>query len=262
MNNELRVLLVEDAAPDAELIQHELRRAGLHFHAKRVETETDYLHELEHHPPDVILSDHGLPGFDGLQALAVARERCPDTPFIFVTGSYGEEAAVEALKRGAEDYILKSRLELLGPTMEEALRRAGKRLEQRQAVAAQQEDQHQLQAERQRLAVEEAEARLERSVHQRIVELGADYHELEDLACTIASDLRTPLRHIDSLIEMLLKMSSDRHGPKGETCLRTIAESARQIDGLTDELLGFARIGRVEMYRMQFSLADVVREII
>src|SRR5437016_13502758 len=87
VKNELRILVLEDVAADVVLIDHELRNAGLAFNAKRVETRDEFVRELEQHPPDIILSDHGLPAFDGFSALSIARERCPDTPFIFVTGS-------------------------------------------------------------------------------------------------------------------------------------------------------------------------------
>jgi CheY-like chemotaxis protein len=124
MKKELRLLLIEDVGLDAELIQHELHRSGLHFQAKRVETADQFLHEIEHHAPDLILSDHGVPAFDGFTALATARARCPEVPFIFVTGAHGDEVAVETLKRGADDYVLKSRLHLLAPAIQRALRQA------------------------------------------------------------------------------------------------------------------------------------------
>ncbi len=108
-------------------MNHELRQAGLNFRSKRVETKTDFLYELQHHTPDVILSDHGLPSFDGFTALAIAKDRCPGVPFIFVTGSLGEEMAIETLKSGATDYVLKSHLIGLAPAVERAINEARKR---------------------------------------------------------------------------------------------------------------------------------------
>src|SRR6185295_15222578 len=124
MNKELRILVVEDMPQDMALINHELRKTGLRFRSRRVESREAFLHELEHHPPDIILSDHGVPGFDGFAALAEARRHCPAVPFIFVTGVPGEQAAEETLKTGADDYVLKDRLHLLGPAIERALRDA------------------------------------------------------------------------------------------------------------------------------------------
>jgi len=115
------------------LLNRELIAAGLSFRAQRVDTREDFLRELEHHPPDLILSDHGLPGFDGFTALAIARDRCPETPFIFVTGSMGEELAIDSLRSGATDYVLKSQLANLAPAIERALRLADERRMRRQA---------------------------------------------------------------------------------------------------------------------------------
>src|ERR1041384_8870093 len=117
MKKTIRILLIEDAAEDAELIKHALRQANLIFHCQRVDTRADFLRELGHHPPDVILSDHRLPNFDGFSALAVAKERCPDTPFIFVTGALGEEVAISSFQNGATDYVLKDRLSSLAPAI-------------------------------------------------------------------------------------------------------------------------------------------------
>jgi PAS domain S-box-containing protein len=128
MKKELCVLVVEDMPQDMALINHELRKAGLRFRSRRVESRDAFLHELEHHPPDVILSDHGMPGFDGFAALAEARNRCPEAPFIFVTGAPHESVATQTLQTGADDYVLKSNLNLLGPAIERALRESTARL--------------------------------------------------------------------------------------------------------------------------------------
>jgi PAS domain S-box-containing protein len=133
VKKELRILVLEDVAADVVLISHELRSGGLAFEAKRVETRDDFLRELEQDPPDLILSDHGLPGFDGFTALALAREKAPDTPFIFVTGSMGEELAIDSLRSGATDYVLKTRMSNLVPAVERALRLAVERAKRRQA---------------------------------------------------------------------------------------------------------------------------------
>ncbi|MEW6306210.1 MAG: PAS domain S-box protein [Verrucomicrobiota bacterium] len=128
MSEELRILIIEDVAADVVMINHELRKAGLNFRSKRVDTKAAFLHELEHERPDVILSDHGLPSFDGFTALAMAQDLCPDIPFIFVTGSLGEEVAIETLKSGATDYVLKNRLGLhLVPAIRRAVREADDR---------------------------------------------------------------------------------------------------------------------------------------
>src|SRR5690349_13006253 len=97
----IRILHVEDAPADVMMVNHELRKGHLSFRSTRVEQREVFLREIEEHPPDLILSDHGMPCFDGFSALALARERCPDVPFIFVTNSLGEETAIETFEGGA-----------------------------------------------------------------------------------------------------------------------------------------------------------------
>ncbi len=144
MNKELRVLVVEDTPQDMALINHELRKTGLRFRSRRVESREAFLHELDHHQPDIILSDHGVPGFDGFAALAEARKRCPDSPFIFVTGAPRDEAVRQTLHSGADDYVLKSHLNLLGPAVERALREASTRASRSQLELALQNAEEQL----------------------------------------------------------------------------------------------------------------------
>jgi PAS domain S-box-containing protein len=133
VNKLIRILIVEDDPTDAFLMERELRKGGMDFEASCVETEQAFVVELTEHPPDVILSDHGLPAFDGFAALAIAKRRLPEVPFIFVTGSLGEETAIETFKGGASDYVLKSRLANLAPAVLRALNQARERRLRRQA---------------------------------------------------------------------------------------------------------------------------------
>ena len=117
----LRVLLLEDSAADADLIARELERAGVVHVAERVETEAAFVRALRRFAPDVILSDHALAQFDALAALETVRAQRPGTPLIVVTGPRNEQRAVECLKGGAEDYVLKENLARLGPAVTRAL---------------------------------------------------------------------------------------------------------------------------------------------
>ena len=123
----MRVLLLEDDANDEQLIAHELGRLTPPPQIERVTGEASFLAALKDFAPDVILSDHNLPAFDGRRALEQTRAILPDIPFILVTGSLNEETAVSYLKAGATDYILKDRLVRLGPAILEALERARER---------------------------------------------------------------------------------------------------------------------------------------
>jgi PAS domain S-box-containing protein len=121
MDKELRILILEDNPADAELEEHELRKTGLVFTLKVVDTREAFMKELDEFPPDIVMSDYDLPAFDGLAALRIAKEKCPDVPFILVSGKLGEEFAIEALKEGAIDYILKNHLKRLGPSVKRAM---------------------------------------------------------------------------------------------------------------------------------------------
>jgi diguanylate cyclase (GGDEF)-like protein len=116
------VISVEDNPTDALLVSRNLTKAGLDVDIHRVETEPDFVSALDNLKPDLIISDFSLPQFDGLRALEVAVERVPETPFIFVSGTIGEERAIDALRRGATDYVLKGNLSRLAAAVERAMR--------------------------------------------------------------------------------------------------------------------------------------------
>src|SRR5437773_2535439 len=136
MTERLRILLLEDVADDAELALLELRRSGLHADQRVVESEKSFVDALREFAPDVILSDFSMPGFDGMAALTLAREICPDTPFIFVSGTIGEEFAVRALKSGATDYVMKTNLVRLPAAVERALQEQRERSARRDSESA------------------------------------------------------------------------------------------------------------------------------
>src|SRR5215472_14162973 len=121
MEQELRLLIVEDVAAEAELSVHQLRREGLHCTWSRVETEEAFRTALYEQRPHLILSDFSLPGYDGSDALRLVQREAPEIPFIFVSGTIGEERAIEALKSGAIDYVLKTNLARLPPAVKRAL---------------------------------------------------------------------------------------------------------------------------------------------
>ncbi len=121
MEEELKILILEDVELDAELTEYEMRREGLKFTSCRVETEEEFLKELQTLKPDIILADHSLPTFDGLSALEITKDKSPKTPFIFVSGKIGNEYAVEMLKKGAKDYVFKNNLIKLVPAIRRAL---------------------------------------------------------------------------------------------------------------------------------------------
>jgi PAS domain S-box-containing protein len=133
--NPLRLLMIEDSEDDAELIRIELQEAGFELAWRRVQTEPDFVAALDE-PWDLIISDYQMPGFDGLRAFTLFKERGLETPFIFVSGALGEERAVAAMRAGARDFLVKGHLARLSAAVKRELSEAGARIERRKAEEA------------------------------------------------------------------------------------------------------------------------------
>src|ERR1700692_390394 len=151
MPHPLRILSIEDDPKDAKLIQDLLEAEGVVCEVTRVDTQAALLASVEQGGIDLILADYSLPSFDGISALKFALKACPDVPFIFVSGTLGEEVAIEALKIGATDYVLKTRLSRLVPSVQRALREATQRAERKRAEVSLRQSEAYL-AEAQRLS--------------------------------------------------------------------------------------------------------------
>src|SRR6202023_2977260 len=151
MRHPLRILSIEDDPKDTELIRDLLETEEITCEVTRVDTQAALLASVEQGGIDLILSDYTLPSFDGISALKLATKACPDVPFIFVSGTLGEEVAIEALKIGATDYVLKTSLSRLVPSVQRALREATQKAERRRAEDALRQSEAYL-AEAQRLS--------------------------------------------------------------------------------------------------------------
>jgi two-component system cell cycle sensor histidine kinase/response regulator CckA len=207
MKKSLDILYLEDNALDAELVRATLAAEDIQTELLRVETQVDFVAALERGGFDLILSDYNLPGFDGISALAIAREKCPQIPFIFVSGSLGEERAIETLKSGATDYVLKHRLSRLVPSVRRAL----------DDVAAQRERKH-------------LEEQLRQS--QKMEAIGR-------LAGGIAHDFNNLLTAIIGYSQLLLSRLNEDDPMRME--IVEIEKSGRRAASLTSQLLAFSR---------------------
>jgi two-component system cell cycle sensor histidine kinase/response regulator CckA len=203
----LRVLVLEDSAADAELVQTELTRRGLDHEARWTRTRDEFTSALAEFKPDVVLADWALPQFGGLQALELVRRVAPEMPCIVVSGSIGEERAVEAIKQGASDYILKSRLARLVPAVERAVREADERAERRRV-------------EQQFLQAQKMEA-------------------IGELAGGIAHDFNNLLMVISGYVDMTLgQLPSDSTLREP---LEEVRKAGERAASLTQQLLAFSR---------------------
>ncbi len=139
MKEDLRVLILEDLPTDAELAQRELERFLKDFEVKVVDTEKGFVQALKTFNPDLIIADYMLPTFDGLSALKIRQDKCPFTPFVILTGSMNEDIAVECMKAGADDYVIKEHIKRLGPAALNALENKKIELKRKQVLQALQE---------------------------------------------------------------------------------------------------------------------------
>jgi PAS domain S-box-containing protein len=142
MSAKLRILNLEDNVNDGALNDAMVSARWPDCEYVRVVSRDDFVAALEAGGYDIILSDYSLPGFDGREALALAREKRPEVPFLFVSGTIGEDAAVEALKNGATDYVLKTRLVRLVPAVDRALRELEERAERERAEESMRQSEH------------------------------------------------------------------------------------------------------------------------
>ncbi|MDD5167772.1 MAG: GAF domain-containing protein [Syntrophales bacterium] len=203
MEEKIDILLLEDSASDAELEQFELQEAGLDFTMKCVMTEKEYVQAITESCPDLILSDFDLPQYNGTLALAEARRRCPDVPFILVTGAVGEDRAIEILTHGAKDYVLKSRLHRLAPAVRRALAEAREQKARRRAESELRQAHRNLESQ---VAQRTAELQKEIMHRKQIEESLLKYNERLELLSYTASRLLTNDRPQQIIEELCLKV--------------------------------------------------------
>jgi len=207
MKETLNILHIEDSEEDAEIIRQLLSSDGLQCHVTRVDTGPQFFDALEKDPCDLILADCNLPEFSGMRALEIAHALKPETPFIFVSGSIGEEAAIESLHDGATDYVLKDRLSRLVPAVRRAL-------------------------------AEAEERRMRRQLQQRLHEAG----RLEAIS-TLSSGIAHDFNNILTIIlghASLLTMEHENPDRVLEIS-GTISEAGRRGSEIVQQLLAFAR---------------------
>jgi diguanylate cyclase (GGDEF)-like protein len=210
MNTKLQVVIVEDSVTDAELVARTFAKAGMDVVLHRVQTESTFVSALLKIRPDLILSDFSLPQFDGLQALDLAVVHAPETPFIYVSGTIGEERAIDALRRGATDYVLKTNLSRLPSAVQRALRETA--LKSAKAKSEQQRSEQEVRLQRLTRTY-----RMLSSTSSAILRL-RDRTELLDEVCRIAVQQggyeRVAISLIDTGTKMLRQRSCAGPDPK------------------------------------------------
>lgn len=223
--------MLEDMPEDAGLIERALRKEGMHFQILRVDKRNEFINELKQFQPDIILSDHALPQFNSQEALKICKKFDPDIPFILVTGAVSEEFAVEVLKQGADDYILKSNLSRLGSAISQVLKQRKLKLKK---------------------------TRAEEAVRQQNLELKRLNKELDKFVYSASHDLRSPLTSLLGLINVAF---TDVTNPDAiENYLYKMQHTVTKLDNVLKEILAYSYNTRFDVKSEKIDIERLVNE--
>jgi len=229
----LKILILEDIPEDAGLVERILRKDGLSFTLSRVDTRDEFIASLRDFEPDVILSDHSLPQFNSAEALKICRRAGLQIPFILVTGTVSEEFAVNCLKMGADDYVLKANLTRLPSAIITALRK--REDEEKRKVA-------------------------EKTLRQQNEELIKINRELDHFVYSTSHNLRAPLMSVLGLLNIAQRDLSDNDTRHFLDYFRMMNESIGKLDETLKEIIDYSKNARIEILNEKINIRKLLTE--
>ncbi|MFZ6009775.1 MAG: sensor histidine kinase [Bacteroidota bacterium] len=232
MKGTLRILALEDMHEDVELIERTLKGAGLQFETRRVDSKDGFIKALQEYEADVILSDHSLPQFNSVDALKICQNTGNKIPFILVTGAVSEEFAVNCLKQGADDYVLKSNLARLPNAILNAIRQKDAQLAQERAAVTLQ------------------------SQNQELLKINK---ELDSFVYSVSHNLRAPLMSVLGLLDLAKHEGTSTHSDLNQY-LSMMEKSIHKLDDTLKEILDYSRNARQNLTIESVDIRKVINE--
>ena len=232
MDKELRVLIVEDSAVDAELITREFNKEGLVHTSKLVKSKDEFLKALGEFTPDIILCDYKMPGFGAPEALEIIKQSSAKTPFVVVSGAIGEDVAVEMMRSGAVDYVMKNKIFKLAPAVKRALKEKEERAERKELE------------EEARKYLEELKAAYSKlkEVQAQVVQ-SAKLASMGQLAGGMAHEINNPLTGVINNVQLIKMEAANKESfnlKEFKGLLDVVEESAARCKRITQSILDFS----------------------
>ncbi len=231
----LRALLVEDNDLDAALVVRALQKDGFDVTANVVQDEAEFTQALRAHPPEVVLADYNLPNWKGMDTLKTMRSEGLDIPMILVSGSLGDVMAVECIKQGATDYVLKDELARLPEVIRRALREKNERALRHQ---------------------------MEEDLARKVDELARSNADLEQFAYVASHDLQEPLRMVTAYTQLLAERYRGKLDENADKFIGYASEGAQRMQVLIQDLLAFSRVGRNGLVSGNVDCNSVMEEVL
>jgi len=232
MDKVLKILMLEDLQDDVGLIERTLRKEGMNFSSRRVDSQEEFSECLTNFQPDVILSDHALPQFNSLEALKICRKQAVNVPFILVTGTVSEEFAVSCLKQGADDYVLKSNMVRLPSAILNALKQRHHEVKRKKA---------------------------EHTLRKQNEELVKINKELDSFVYSVSHNLRAPLMSVLGLIN-LVQLENKNGDQTMNDYFQMMQHSIHKLDETLKEILDYSRNARSALNISEVDIKKMIED--